>query len=236
MVTAKETQTVDVDVNVTVDTSDPKYALELEKLRLEVQKERVELLEALNRVEEWNRVNGHSVTERKIVRLADVIEDESVGIARAELYDLSRLYPGETLILDINSPGGGVHAGLELFGVLRELSGEGHKIITRISGHAASMGGIIAQAGDIRQIRKNSYLHIHEVSYGSIGKGSEIKDAADYCEKLTRDMTGIYADRAKKVKGRSAKSANWIYDRIARQEWWLNAEEAVEYGFVDEII
>lgn len=206
--------------------------LELKKLATEVEKERVELLEAFNRVEEWNKTNGHSVTDRRIVRLANVIDDDSVGSARAELYDLSRLYPGEPLILDINSPGGGVHAGLELFGVLRELSGEGHKIVTVISGHAASMGGVIAQAGDVRQIRKHSYLHIHEVSYGSIGKGSEIQDAADYCEKLTRDMAKIYADRAKK----RGVTANWIYEKISRREWWLNAEEALEYRFVDEII
>jgi ATP-dependent protease ClpP protease subunit len=206
--------------------------LELKKLVTEVEKERVELLEAFNRVEEWNKTNGHSVTDRRIVRLADVIDDDSVGTARAELYDLSRLYPGESLILDINSPGGNVHAGLELFGVVRELSTEGHQIITRISGHAASMGGVIAQAGDVRQIRKHSYLHIHEVSYGSIGKGSEIKDAADYCEKLTRDMTKIYAERSNKRR----VTSDWIYSKIIRQEWWLNAEEALENGFVDAII
>lgn len=207
-------------------------ALELEKLRLEVEKERVELLEALNRVEEWNRVNGHSVTERKIVRLAEAIDDETVGVARAELYDLSRLYPGQDLILDINSPGGGVHAGLELFGVLRELSGEGHKVITRISGHAASMGGVIAQAGDVRQIRQHSYLHLHEVSYGMIGKGFEIQEAAEYTDKLTRDLMRIYAERSPKRR----ITADWVYDRVSRKEWWLDSKEALEHGFIDEII
>lgn len=221
------------------DTSDEKdrlalerERLEIEKLKIEVERERVSLLESLNGVEEWNRTNGHSVVDRRIVRLADAIDDESVGRTRSELYDLSRLFPGQPLTLDINSPGGGVHAGLELFGVIRELSSEGHQMITIISGHAASMGGVIAQAGDVRRIRRHSYLHLHEVSSGMIGKGSDIQDAADYCDKLTRDLVKIYAERA----GKKRVTAEWIYDKISRREWWLSAEEAKRYGFVDEII
>lgn len=212
--------------------SNEKTDLELEKLRVEIQKEQVELLKALNDIRDHEIKTGYSVINRRIVRLADEISDETVGDAREKLYDLSRLYPDQSLILDINSPGGGVHPGLELFGVLRELSGEGHQIITRISGHAASMGGVIAQAGDVRQIREHSYLHLHEVSSGAIGKMSGIKDAADYADKLTKDLMKIYANRSQNPD----VTPEWMYEKVIRNEWWLDATEALERGFVDEII
>lgn len=215
---------------MTEDLAAEKIKLEVEKLRVEVEKEQVELLEALNRVRDWEIKTGYSVINRRVVRLTAGIDDDTVGEARAELYDLARLYPGQPLTLDINSPGGSVFAGMELFGVLRELSADGHQIITRIGGHGASMGGILLQAGDVRQIRKNSYLHIHEVSSGAIGKASEMMESAVFAEKLTREIAEIFASRG------AVKTANEIYDRMVGKEWWMNAEEALAEGFVDEIV
>lgn len=208
---------------------DEKAQLEVEELRVKVEKERVELLEALNRLEDWNKATGYSVINRRVVRMTAPIDDDSVGMVRQELYDLARLYPDQSLTLDINSPGGSVAAGLELYGVLRELSGEGHQIITRIGGEACSMGGVVAQAGDLRQIRKHSYLHLHEASWGSIGKASEMKESAEHIEKITRDLCAIYAEKG-------TMDADAIYDRIHRREWWMSADEALSVGFVDEIV
>jgi ATP-dependent protease ClpP protease subunit len=92
------------------------------------------------------------------------------------------------------------------------------------------MGGLIAQAGDVRQIRRHSWLHIHEASAGAWGKASDMKESAEYIERITRDMAEIYANRG------AVKSAQEIYDRIERREWWLSAEEALAEGFVDEIV
>ena len=61
------------------------------------------------------------------------------------------------------------------------------------------------------------------------GNSSEIADAAELLERLTKQMVDIYARR-------SMLEASEIYERIRRQEWWLTAAEALEVGFVDEVI
>lgn len=169
------------------------------------------------------------MTLLRVARLTGAVDEESVAATREQLYALSERYPGESITLDINSPGGSVPDGMELFGIVRELSNSGHSMITRISGQACSMGGIIAQAGDVRQIREGSYLHLHEASWGSVGKAHKMREDAEHVEKITRDIAKIYSRRAN-------MSVDEIYDRMHRHEWWLDADEALAIGFVDEIV
>lgn len=206
-----------------------KSKVELESARIKLATEQLEHdqkaheFQVLKLQEEFDLLTLHTA------RLAGPVDAETVGKARTELYALSAAYPDADLTLDINSGGGSVTDGMELYGIIRELSRNGHHMITRISGIAASMGGVLAQAGDTRQIREGSYLHLHEAAWGSSGKAHEMKEAAEYVEKISKDISKIYAKRSK-------MSAAEIYDRFHRREWYLDCKEALKVGFVDEIV
>jgi ATP-dependent protease ClpP protease subunit len=164
------------------------------------------------------------------VYLSGGVDDNFVSDAREKIRKaLSRGGAGCELVIDINSPGGSVFSGLDLFGYIREVSSKGHKVTTIASGYCASMGGVLIQAGDVRAIRKDSYLHLHEAGSMSAGKAADLLDEAQLLVRLTEQMVRIYAERTK-------MPYQAIYDRITRQEWWLSAEEALEAGFVDVVI
>lgn len=213
-----------------------KTLLEVEKAKIDLSVSRMDLLlketELRKNEHELNLQylqEGYEMMHLKVARLGGPVNEDTVEKARVELYTLSRLFPGQPLTLDINSPGGSVSDGMELYGIVKELSKAGHQMITRISGEACSMGGVIAQAGDHRQIREGSYLHIHEASWGAIGKASEMRESADHVEAISRDIAKIYAKK-------STMTADEIYERMLRREWWMGAEEALKLGFVDEVV
>jgi ATP-dependent Clp protease protease subunit len=156
------------------------------------------------------------------------VTNTSVRLARATLLSWSREHPGEPIEIVFNSPGGSVFAGWMLFDVIRGLSRAGHPVTTIAQGMAASMAGILLQAGDVRVIGAESYLMLHEVSTGAIGKVSEIQDTAKLAERLTRQACEVFARK-------STLSAEELYERMSRRDLWLQAEEALELGLVDEI-
>jgi ATP-dependent protease ClpP protease subunit len=76
----------------------------------------------------------------------------------------------------ITSPGGSVIAGMVLYDFIQTIRRAGHYVTTSCLGMAASMGGILLQAGDRRVMGKEAYLLIHEVSAGTSGKMGEMED------------------------------------------------------------
>lgn len=166
--------------------------------------------------------------ENRTYVLADDIQDRSVKYAREALARFHRLDPYCDMTLIVSSPGGSVFAGYFLFDAVRELSRQNHKITTHAQGWAASMGGIILQAGDWRVMGRETMLMIHEPSSIAWGKAFEVKDEADLLERLHRRMAVIYAER-------SNLTADEIQAKTSRRDWWLDAPEALELGFVDEV-
>ena len=164
------------------------------------------------------------------VYLTGEVDELFVANGREEIRRaIGRGGPGTELKISINSGGGSVFDGLDLFGFIREVSNSGYKITTVASGYCASMAGVLVQAGDVRQIRKDSYIHLHEAASMGQGKASELSDQAQLLERLTKQLLQIYDDR-------SVLSYGEIFEKVNRQEWWLSAREALEVGFVDEII
>jgi ATP-dependent Clp endopeptidase proteolytic subunit ClpP len=128
-----------------------------------------------------------------------------------------------------NSPGGAVFAGLGLYDFLRLVDEAGTPVTTTATGYAASMGGVLLQAGSTRRMTPNAWLMIHEVSSIAIGKSSELADNAELSKRLYDQLVGILAER-------SSLSAAQIKRKSDRRDWWLGAGEALEHGFVDEIV
>lgn len=127
-----------------------------------------------------------------------------------------------------NSPGGNVIDGLALYDYIKELQGSGIQINTHSIGMAASMGGILLQAGGVRSMGANAYLLIHEVSAGAGGKMTDLEDEIEFLKRLQDRLVNILGER-------STMTTRQIKTRWKRKDWWLGAAEALELGFIDEI-
>lgn len=140
--------------------------------------------------------------------------------------------PKHPVTIRISSPGGSIFAGFQMMDQIRDARNAGHKVTVKVTGMAASMAGVIAQSADKRLVGKDSYLMLHTASQFSFGnyKTFELKDQAKLLEKLTKDCVAAYANRSG-----GKWTAEALYERIERTEWWIPAEEAVREGFADGV-
>lgn len=192
------------EYNLLLEQRQAEYALQEAKLKFEVAEAKLHVP---------FRLTG--LVRSKIVE--QLIEDTRIFQA---------LFPGEPIILEITSLGGRCEEGFALFDHLRTLESP---LVTKISGFAGSMAGVLSQAGDERQIGKHSRLHIHEAGAWAGGKASDVQDTADELRQLNSTMADIYAERSKLSKSE-------ILERLTRKEWYLTAREAKRLGFVDRIV
>ena len=130
----------------------------------------------------------------------------------------------------LNSPGGDVIAGMGLFDLLTRMRREGWYITTRANGYAASMGGILLQAGDHRVCDREAYILIHEIQSGAIGTMGELEDEITFLKKIQERIIGIFVSRSGGKITKRQFVSNW-----RRKNWWLNSDEALKLGIVDEI-
>ena len=158
----------------------------------------------------------------------DQVTSSAVSKCIGQLNIWSRNDPGCDIEIVFNSPGGSVIDGMALYDYLQTLRRKGHKLTTGTMGMAASMAGILLQAGDIRYIGKESYVLIHEISTGAIGKIGEIEDVVKFCKKIQERVIGIFAER-------SNKDAAYFKTHWRRQDWWLSSEECMKIEIVDEV-
>ena len=94
---------------------------------------------------------------------------------------------------------------------------------------AASMGGVLLQAGDLRQATKHSHMLIHEGSLAFRGSAGAVEDTIKFSETLRGQCLDILAARA-------TLSKEDILNKWTRRDWWLSAAEMLSAGFVDEVI
>lgn len=158
------------------------------------------------------------------------VAESSVKSCIEDLDKWSRRDPGCDFTLILNTPGGDVIDGLALYDFITQdlRENRGHKVTTVARGYAASMGGILLQAGDERLIGKNAYVLIHEVSSGAIGKVSELEDEFKFTKRLQERLVCILAER-------STLNESEIKKRWRRKDWWISSDEATELGFADRI-
>lgn len=133
---------------------------------------------------------------------------------------------GEITDLDvhINSGGGSVIEGLNIYNLLKRHQAN---VTVYIGGIAASMGSVIAMAGDLISIPKNALMMVHNPWGGAIGDADELRKVADILDKMKTSLVGIYAERS----GLDTDRLN----ELLNDETWLNGEEAVELGLADEV-
>lgn len=130
----------------------------------------------------------------------------------------------ETLNVHINSPGGNVYEGLAIYNYLKRHQAE---VVVYVDGIAASIASIIAMAGDRIVIPANAAIFIHNPFTWAQGDANALRKTADELEAMTGSLLGIYMTRSKLDAADVTAMMN--------AETMITAEEAVEWGFADEI-
>ena len=126
--------------------------------------------------------------------------------------------------LHINCVGGDVFEGMAIYNVLKKRTA---RTTVYIEGIAASMGSVIALAGDEVVMAENSLFMIHNAWGGAMGEATEIRKTAALLDKISGEIADIYT-----------KKTNLPYNRVKEmmdEETWLSADEAFNLGFIDSI-
>ena len=130
----------------------------------------------------------------------------------------------KTVHVRLNTPGGDVFDGTAIANAIKQHKS---KTIIHIDGLAASIGSIIALAGDEIHMAENAFFMFHEAWSFVIGNASNMRDEADLLDKIDGVLAKTYAKK-------TGKEVNEIKDLMSA-ETWLTAEEALEMGMIDSI-
>lgn len=158
----------------------------------------------------------------------DPVLANSVGSCITQLNTWSRTSPTCAMEIIFNSPGGSIIDGMALYDFIQSLRQKGHYITTTAMGMAASMAGVLLQAGDNRVLGAESVILIHEAAFGAVGKIGEVEDTLALGKMLQKRIVRIFAHRSKLTAGS-------IERRWRRKDWWMDSDEALKLGLVDEV-
>jgi ATP-dependent Clp endopeptidase proteolytic subunit ClpP len=178
---------------------------------------------------EWNA----SDFKEHVYRFTEQVSDKSAQSAIQTLTKWSRYDPKCPITIVFTSPGGDVVAGMALFDFLTELREKGHYITGVTRGYAASMAGILLQACDKRIVGKQSWVLIHEISGGMMGSYGELEDRMKWVERVQDSILDVFAARAAATG--STKTRAQFEKEWERTDWWLSADDCIEWGVCDEI-
>lgn len=157
--------------------------------------------------------------------------DEEIGFWGTQAKDFRTqldAVEGNELVVEINSIGGDVMAGLGIYNMLRSWAKDGKTVTTRVTGIAASIASIIALAGDKREMPKNTFAMVHQASTIAAGTSEDMRDAANWLDKVDGSLRGIYMDRMG-VDETKAKE-------ITAKDTYLTADECLDLGFATALL
>ena len=165
--------------------------------------------------------------KERIIFLGTPINDQVANLIIAQLLFLEREDPDKGINLYINSPGGVISAGLAIYDTMNLIKSQ---VSTICIGMAASMATILLSGGEKgkRYVLPNSTVHMHQPMGGAQGQATDIEIAA-------REIIRLQD----KIRTMLSENTGQTYDKIARdtdRDYYLTAEQAVEYSLVDEIL
>lgn len=163
----------------------------------------------------------------RIIFVGGEVEDVMANIIVAQLIFLEAEDPDKDIFLYINSPGGSITSGMAIYDTMQYIKCD---VSTICIGMAASMGAFLLAAGTKgkRKALPNSEVMIHQPSGGTRGQATDIAIHAEHIINIRKRMNNILAERT----GQTVKKIAADTER----DNFLSAEEALEYGLIDEII
>jgi ATP-dependent Clp protease protease subunit len=204
---------------------------EIEKVQAETRRILADASKAeLSAREDYEKRQKRECTdeENHLYRFGGEVSKSSVTTCMKRLTEWSRMDPKCDMEIIFSSPGGEIISGFELFDFIQHLRNKGHKITTGSLGYAASMAGILLQAGDVRWIGGQSWLMIHRAAFGAYGKTFEIEDEVEFVKRIEERILDIFTSRSKLTKRKIKR--NWD-----RKDWWISADESLDLLLVDEV-
>ncbi|ADE86339.1 ATP-dependent Clp protease proteolytic subunit [Rhodobacter capsulatus] len=165
--------------------------------------------------------------KERIIFLAGPFHDGMSSLICAQLLFLEAENPSKEISMYINSPGGVVTSGLAIYDTMQYIR---PKVSTLVIGQAASMGSVIACAGEkgMRFSLPNSRIMVHQPSGGFQGQATDIMIHARETEKIRQRLYEIYVRHT----GRSLEEVAEALER----DRFMSPEEALEWGHLDEIL
>ena len=163
----------------------------------------------------------------RIIFLGTQIDDYTANVIQAQLLYLDSSDPGKDISIYINSPGGSVYAGLGIYDTMQFI---GSQVTTICTGIAASMASVLLVAGEKgkRYCLPHSRVLIHQPLSGVQGQASDMEIAV-------REVLRVKDELYRIISEHSGKPYE-VISRDSDRDYWMNAQEAQEYGMVDEIM
>ena len=169
---------------------------------------------------------------KRIVFVQGEVRDEMANTVVAQLLFLQMDDPTKPITLYINSPGGSVTAGLAIKDTMDYLMSQGTEVHTLGMGSCASMGAFLLASGKKgqRKVLPNTEVMIHQPLGGFQGQATDIMIRAELMAKTKEKLTKYLSDY---TYGKVDPATMWD---LCERDNFLNAQEALELGLVDEII
>ena len=164
------------------------------------------------------------LAEARLIILYGEIDEYTAREINTKLQAMSIKNPKKPIFLEINSTGGTVSDGIAIMNTIQLIPSS---VCTIINGEAASMAGLISVVGDHRVIAPNSYWLGHPLTDAVMGTAQTIKDRGDYLIKLEDNLRDVFK--------RKTKLNEEEFQKMLRGELWLNSQECLSKGIVDEI-
>ena len=163
----------------------------------------------------------------RIIFLGTQIDDYVANTIMAQLLFLEQADPGKDISIYLNSPGGSVTAGLGIYDTMQFISSD---VSTICTGMAASMAAVLLVAGaeGKRMALPHSRVMIHQPLGGVQGQASDIEIEAKEIMKFKKELYTIISEHS-----------HTPYDKVwndSDRNYWMTAEEAKEYGMVDQVL
>ena len=164
----------------------------------------------------------------RILMLDTDVNEHSASLLVAQLLFLES-QGNEDITMFINSPGGVVTAGMAIYDTMQFIKPD---VSTVVMGQACSMGSLLATAGakGKRKMLPNARHMIHQPSGGAGGQATDMEIQVEEIIKMKKNLTQIYVNH--NSKGKTFEQ----FKNDMERDKFMNAEEALEYGLIDEII
>ena len=165
----------------------------------------------------------------RIIMLDTDVNEHSASLIVAQMLFLESEDPEQDILFYINSPGGSVTAGMSIYDAIQYIKPD---VSTVVMGQACSMGSLLSQAGAAgkRLILPNARTMIHQPSGGARGQATDMLIQVEEILKMKKSLTEIY------VKHNSAGKTFEEISKDMERDYFLSAQEAVDYGLADKII
>ena len=175
----------------------------------------------------WNLVKNDEEKSAELILYGSIGSDEYWDDISDKAFkqDIENLGDVENIILHINSPGGSVFSAVAIANTLKNHKA---KITANIDGLAASAATIITSACDTVRMPKNALFMVHNPITFAYGNNQDMQKTLEMLNKVKNSIIETYLNKAKTDKE--------TLSELMDNETWMSAEEAKEYGFIDEIL